>query len=95
MAHGEPRANEGLQMQRSYEQSARPCTPASTPRLLASLLLILLLSINIHTLDNYLTDPIYAKAPPWQLYHDYVSDNARPGDVMLTNFRGGSQLLQP
>ena len=55
-------------------------------RFLASLLLILLFYTNIHTLDNYLTDPAYAKAPPWQLYHDYVSDNARPGDVMLTNF---------
>jgi len=41
---------------------------------------------NIRTLTNYHTDPVYAKAPPWQLYQDYVSHEARPGDVMLTNF---------
>jgi hypothetical protein len=55
-------------------------------RLLASLLLVFLLWVNFLALANYFADPAYAKAPPWQLYHDYVSDHARPGDVMLTNF---------
>lgn len=55
-------------------------------RLLASLLLAFLLWVNFLALANYFANPIYAKAPPWQLYHDYVSGHARPGDVMLTNF---------
>jgi hypothetical protein len=37
-------------------------------------------------LTNYFTVPAYAKTVPWRLYHDYVSDRALPGDVMLTNF---------
>jgi hypothetical protein len=55
-------------------------------RLTAILLLATLLYFNLFALDNYFTNPIYAKAPPWHLYHDYVSDHARPGDLMLTNF---------
>jgi hypothetical protein len=55
-------------------------------RLLASLLLASLLFVNAVALTNYLADSAYAKAPPWRFYHDYVSDHARPGDVMLTNF---------
>ncbi|MCL4297803.1 MAG: glycosyltransferase family 39 protein [Anaerolineae bacterium] len=55
-------------------------------RLLASLLLAFLLWVNFLALANYFANPAYAKAPPWQLYHDYVSGHARPGDVMLTNF---------
>lgn len=57
-----------------------------TIRFLASLLLAFLLWVNCLALANYFANPAYAKAPPWQLYHDYVSDHARPGDVMLTNF---------
>ncbi|MEW5957304.1 MAG: glycosyltransferase family 39 protein, partial [Chloroflexota bacterium] len=49
-------------------------------------LLVTLLVANTMALVNYHTDPVYAKAPPWQLYRDYVSHEARPGDVMLTNF---------
>ncbi len=55
-------------------------------RLTASLLLAALLYANTLALNNYFTDPAYAKAPPWHLYRDYVSSEARPGDVMLTNF---------
>ncbi|MBE7551982.1 MAG: glycosyltransferase family 39 protein [Anaerolineales bacterium] len=55
-------------------------------RLLASLLLAFLLWVNFLALANYFANPAYAKAPPWQLFHDYVSGHARPGDVMLTNF---------
>jgi hypothetical protein len=55
-------------------------------RLLASLLLAALLYANSLALANYHSDPAYAKAPPWQLYRAYVSREARPGDVMLTNF---------
>jgi hypothetical protein len=49
-------------------------------------LFLTLLVANTLALVNYHTDPAYAKAPPWQLYRDYVSHEARPGDVMLTNF---------
>jgi 4-amino-4-deoxy-L-arabinose transferase-like glycosyltransferase len=56
------------------------------PRLIAILLFALLLYFNLFALSNYFANPAYAKAPPWRLYHDYVSENARPGDVMLTNF---------
>ena len=55
-------------------------------RLIAILLLDTLLFFNISTLGNYFSNPAYAKAPPWHLYRDYVSSEARPGDVMLTNF---------
>ncbi|MCK6626268.1 MAG: glycosyltransferase family 39 protein [Anaerolineae bacterium] len=55
-------------------------------RLLVSSLLAFLLLTNSVALTNYLTNPAYAKAPPWRFYHEYVSDHARPGDVMLTNF---------
>ncbi|HXV43261.1 MAG TPA: glycosyltransferase family 39 protein, partial [Anaerolineae bacterium] len=72
------------QSEASLWDALRTTLPAS--RLLASLLLITLLFINTYAFINYLSDPVYAKAPPWQLYHDYVSDHARPGDVMLTNF---------
>jgi hypothetical protein len=63
--------------------------PASRPYFLlptSLLCLISLLFTNLYALTNYFTDPTYAKAPPWRLYHDYVSEHARPGDVMLTNF---------
>ena len=56
------------------------------PRLIATLLLAALFYFNLFALSNYFANPAYAKAPPWYLYHDYVSDHARPGDVMLTNF---------
>ncbi len=55
-------------------------------RFMSALLLALLLGVNFLALYNYLADPVYAKAPPWRLFHDYISDHARPGDVMLTNF---------
>jgi hypothetical protein len=58
----------------------------SVPRLLSALLLALLLYVNTLALTNYHTNAAYAKAPPWQLYRDYVAHEARPGDVMLTNF---------
>lgn len=45
-----------------------------------------LLWLNGLALNNYFYEPAYAKAKPWRLYHDYVTDRARPGDVMLTNF---------
>lgn len=55
--------------------------------LLTSLALLgFLISVNALALTNYFANPAYAKAPPWRLYHDYVSSQARPGDVMLTNF---------
>jgi hypothetical protein len=54
--------------------------------LIPLLLLIFLFAGNLLALANYFTNPAYAKATPWRLYHDYVSDHARPGDVMLTNF---------
>ncbi|MCB0210913.1 MAG: glycosyltransferase family 39 protein, partial [Anaerolineae bacterium] len=49
-------------------------------------LLLFLLYTNFLSLTNYFTDQTYAKAPPWHLYHDYVSEKAQPKDVMLTNF---------
>jgi len=49
-------------------------------------LLILLLLANLRAISNYHTQPAYAKAPPWQLYHDFVARKSAPGDVMLTNF---------
>ena len=55
-------------------------------RFTSLLLLALLLAANLLAFANYHTNPAYAKAPPWHLYHDYVSDHAQPGDVMLTNF---------
>ncbi len=55
-------------------------------RITSLLLLVVLLSTNLLTFRNYHTDPAYVKAPPWHLYHDYVSDQTQPGDVMLTNF---------
>ncbi len=73
---------------RKFEQLP-PCKTARTPYplLLASLaLLLFLVFANSLALTNYFANPAYAKAPPWRLYHDYVSDQARPGDVMLTNF---------
>ncbi len=54
--------------------------------IITSALILTLLSINALALTNYFTDPAYAKAPPWYLYHDFVTDHAQPGDVMLTNF---------
>ncbi len=55
-------------------------------RITTTLLLIALLSANALALSNYFTNSDYAKAPPWHLYHDYVSQKAGPNDVMLTNF---------
>jgi hypothetical protein len=55
-------------------------------RIFALLALALLLLANITAIANYHVDPAYAKAPPWRLYHNFVADHARPGDVMLTNF---------
>jgi uncharacterized membrane protein len=55
-------------------------------RFISLLLLATLLLFNLHALNNYFTNPIYAKAPPWRLYHNYVNENAQPGDLMLTNF---------
>ncbi|MBI1878513.1 MAG: hypothetical protein HYR94_09850 [Chloroflexi bacterium] len=71
---------------RNTHHAIRTTHHASRFTPLASLLLVFLLYTNLHTFRNYLTNPAYAKAPPWQLYHDYVGDHARPGDVMLTNF---------
>ena len=55
-------------------------------RVPALFLLSILLFANVHALNNYHTEPAYAKAPPWYLYRDYVSGKTQPGDVMLTNF---------
>lgn len=55
-------------------------------RLFGLLALILLIVANLAAIANYHTDPALAKAPPWRLYHDFVRDQAKPGDVMLTNF---------
>ena len=52
----------------------------------AAVLFTGLIGANFLALANYHLDPVYAKAPPWQLYRDFVSHEARPGDVMLTNF---------
>ncbi len=60
--------------------------PSSIFYLLSSILFFALIFTNFLALRNYFTDPVYAKAPPWRLYHDYVSRQARPDDVMLTNF---------
>lgn len=60
--------------------------PRYLPRFLAAGLLAILLYANALALTNYFSNPVYAKAPPWQLYRDYVAHEARPGDVMLTNF---------
>ena len=59
---------------------------ASTFRLLPSAFFLTLLAFNFLTLINYFTQPTYAKAPPWRLFHNYVSDHAQAGDVMFTNF---------
>jgi 4-amino-4-deoxy-L-arabinose transferase-like glycosyltransferase len=55
-------------------------------RFISGLFLVFLIFINTLSLTNYFTNPAYAKAPQWRLYHDYVSQQARPNDVMLTNF---------
>ena len=55
-------------------------------RIFALLALALLLPANLAAIVNYHTDPTYAKAPPWRLYHEFVRDQANPDDVMLTNF---------
>jgi len=55
-------------------------------RFIAVLSLLFLLAINGLSLHNYFNNPLYAKSTPWHLYHDYVADHARAGDVMLTNF---------
>ncbi len=55
-------------------------------QILALATLALLLTTNYLSTSNYHTDPAYAKAPPWQLYHNHVNKKKRPGDVMLTNF---------
>ncbi len=49
-------------------------------------LLLFLLGTNFLALANYFTNPAYAKAPPWNLYHNYVKQKSEPGDVVLTNF---------
>ncbi|HEX9925967.1 MAG TPA: glycosyltransferase family 39 protein [Anaerolineae bacterium] len=59
---------------------------SALPIALSSAGALLLLGANLVALNNYFTDPAYAKAPPWRLYNDYVGSEARPGDVMLTNF---------
>ncbi len=54
---------------------------------IASLFLIaVLLYFNLLSFTNYVTNPAYAKAPPWYLYRDYIDEHAKTGDVMLTNF---------
>ncbi len=63
-----------------------PHTAHYALRTTSALALVALLYANFTAFTNYHTDPAYAKAPPWHLYHDYVSDHAQPGDVMLTNF---------
>jgi len=55
-------------------------------RLTAGLLVAGLLAVNYQAMANYHTNPAYAKAPPWNLYHDLVAGKTKPGDVMLTNF---------
>lgn len=55
-------------------------------RFVAISLLIGLVFTNAVAITNYHNDSIYAKAPPWRLYHDYVRAKAQAGDVMLTNF---------
>ncbi len=80
-----------LNSSRNTQQSAASPWDATrfTPyflRFISVLLLAFLLWVNLLAFTNYLTDPTYAKAPPWQRYHNYVSGHARHGDVMLTNF---------
>ena len=58
----------------------------SALRFIAAGLFAVLLLANLWAFVNYQTDPTYAKAPPWQIYRNLVSREARPGDVMLTNF---------
>jgi len=53
---------------------------------IATVGLLLLLFVNSVSLSNYFTNPNYAKAKPWRLYHDHIKRHAEPGDVMLTNF---------
>ncbi|GAB4448507.1 MAG: hypothetical protein Kow0031_31050 [Anaerolineae bacterium] len=55
-------------------------------RFFAATALVILLAANLAAIANYHTDPAYAKAPPWRLYHDFVAGHAKAGDVMLTNF---------
>ncbi len=55
-------------------------------RFAQAMIFLCLLLINAVALNNYFTNPAYAKSIPWQLYHQYVHKNARAGDVMLTNF---------
>ncbi len=61
-------------------------SPLPALRFIAAGLFAALLLSNLWAFVNYQTDPVYAKAPPWQLYRNLVSREARPGDVMLTNF---------
>jgi uncharacterized membrane protein len=49
-------------------------------------LLFTLLYANTLALSNYFVNPVYAKAPPWHLYHNYIRQKFQPDDVMLTNF---------
>lgn len=72
--------------QASTQPRATSQSPTSRLRVVAAILLALLLYANTLALSNYFIDPAYAKSPPWHLYRDYVSREARPGDVMLTNF---------
>ena len=60
--------------------------PTLVGRLTSGLLLLLLLFTNLVAVGNYHSNPVYAKAPPWQLYHDFVAGHYQTGDVMLTNF---------
>lgn len=55
-------------------------------RLIAAFLFALLLFANSLALSNYFANPVYAKAPPWHLFHDYIKQKAKANDVMLTNF---------
>ncbi len=47
---------------------------------------IFLLYTNGLALQNYFTNPAYAKSKPWHLYQKYVHQNDHSGDVMVTNF---------
>ena len=70
-----------------FEWAATPTRNSQLAlRLASALLLALLLYVNTLALSNYFADPVYAKAPPWQLFHNYVKQKAKADDVMLTNF---------
>ncbi|MCB9078240.1 MAG: glycosyltransferase family 39 protein [Anaerolineaceae bacterium] len=75
-----------MPLSRARSPRPAPLTTFYTLRVTSLLLLAFLLYVNLLALTHYFTDIAYAKAPPWHLYHNYISKKLQPGDVMLTNF---------